>query len=704
MSQSYQNSTQVAIPPELVAIDQWLAYRAVPKPNGKINKPPIDANTGRAGSSTNPATWSTYELAATRSPVGAAFVLTHDDPYFALDIDECVDPETGAITPEAQAIVDRFSIYWEISYSKTGLRGIGRGVIPKDGCKKPNLEVYDHARLVVMTGRTLPGHETIRNCQRELTAWHNEVWPIEPARPVPPPSTPSASNSLNLDDLLTKAFGAKNGDKARRLHEGDISGYPESQNDPGFSSEADLALAGYYCFWTQDDGLVAEAMRSSKLYRKKLDRQDYLDRTIQRVRTNQTARYDPGYGHRAPLPMIVPPVAVGATCDEQLKHAQDTIVLLSAQLQDARQTITTREGVIVRERDLRIAAEERANTLAIERSGILHILRNGDLGAERLTGFAIALDLHARMANGEQPTPSGFKAPAKRYAEMTGQSEGTVAKHMRLLSKDPKTGEGKDLIPKRVVRETTKRQIDGETIDHSTGEIHIERETVRGLRDVNYLEVPDGKVINLIDRLRSYQRPEGETGHGGKRDARPACEHHPDAGTYTVKHEHIECAACHAILKKSVPKTTYHPVEDPADLEDESTGSKMTPVTKSVVNHLLSGSKMTPEPDDPQAADATGSIMQPDPLESHDHRGQRLTFSEPRESRACWECHGPLEDGQTALCRSCSAASRRRAEQAERVRHAGTLRCVQCGDPTPSRQDSYCHRHGGRSAAGMVAS
>ncbi|MGI8405486.1 MAG: hypothetical protein ACR2OE_12120, partial [Thermomicrobiales bacterium] len=257
------------MPAELQSLDQWLAYRAVLKPNGKINKPPIDAKTGESGSSTNPATWSGYELAVTRSPVGAAFVLTHDDPYFAIDLDECRDPETGDIKPWALDVVSRFPMYWEVSYSHRGLRGIGRGVIPKDGCKKGNIEVYDHARLVVMTGRTLTGHETIRTCQQQLIEWHNEVWPIEQARPVPPPSTPSSSTSLTLDDLRAKAFGAKNGDQVRRLHEGDISGYPESQSDPGFSSEADLALAGYYCFWTDDDGLVAEAMRASKLYRRK---------------------------------------------------------------------------------------------------------------------------------------------------------------------------------------------------------------------------------------------------------------------------------------------------------------------------------------------------------------------------------------------------------------------------------------------------
>lgn len=562
------------VPVELQRLDQWLAYRAVPKPNGKINKPPIDAKTGESGSSTNPATWSTYELAAKRSPVGAAFVLTLDDPYFALDIDECVDPETGEITPEAQTTVDRFPIYWEISYSKTGLRGIGRGVIPKDGCKKPNTEVYDHARLVVMTGRTLPGHETIRNCQRELTKWHNEVWPVEPARPVPPLSTPSSSTSLNLDDLLAKAFGAKNGDKVRRLHEGDISGYPESQSDPGFSSEADLALAGYYCFYTADDGLVAEAMRSSKLYRKKMDRQDYIDRTIQRVRTNQAARWDPSYGQRAPLPMIVPPVAVGATCDEQLKHAQDTIVLLTTQLQDAQQTITVREGVIERERELRIAAQQRAERLGFERSQIMQILRNSDLGAgEKLTHFTTVIDLGARIANGEVPAPAGFRLPAIKIADQTGQSVQTVRNHWKKLNRQ-------GVIQKTNVREQTERN----SVDPETGEIS----TATGMREVSHISVPENNIIHLIVPAANYARPEEETGHGGKR--KPRCEEHPDAAT--VKHWHVECAECHVVLERG---EIY---QAPQDQDEESSPINLIGEKPPVSNTVYSPTRLIPEKPD----------------------------------------------------------------------------------------------------------
>jgi putative DNA primase/helicase len=48
------------------------------------------------------------------------------------------------------------------------------------------------------------------------------------------------------DDLLERAFAAKNGDKLRRLFNGDTSGY-----DSG--SEAALALCALLSFWTGPD-------------------------------------------------------------------------------------------------------------------------------------------------------------------------------------------------------------------------------------------------------------------------------------------------------------------------------------------------------------------------------------------------------------------------------------------------------------------
>ena len=355
------------------------------------------------------------------------------------------------------------------------------------------------------------------------------------------------------------------------------TGYPSP-------SEARAALAWKACFYTDDAAQIARIVRNSGLFKAGLsdrerDRKADKDAT-QAVSTYSGERYTPGRQRQAGR-LIMP--AAGDVDDAPPAN------------------LTTAEmwAMLKAEHAARLEAEERARRLSLERSHMMAILRNGDLSTgERLTGFALALDMQARIANGEEPQPGGLKAPAVRYAEMTGQSEGTAAKHLRNLA-------DKGLITKRIVREQTEY----EDPDLETGEIL----TARGLRDVNYIEVPGGNVINLIDRLATYQRPDDEGRHGGKREPRPVCRHHPEAGTYTIRHEHIECAQCHATLETSEPKRTYHPPMDDDELE-ECSGSKLIAELSTappVVNPLLSDSKMTPEP---AAQMDTDSIMPPESL------------------------------------------------------------------------------------------
>jgi hypothetical protein len=266
-------------------MDQWLAYRAVLKPDGKFSKKPIDAKTRKDGSSTDPGTWSTYELAAKRSPVGAGFVLTNEDPYFAADLDNCVDPESGVIEQWAQNVVGRFPMYWETSFSGTGLRGLGRGVKPGDRCRTGNIEVYDDERFVVMTGRTLPGCETIRNCQQQLTSWYNELFPPKPPRPTAPP----ANLTLEDQDIIDRLRRQNDGGMAGRLLDGDLCDFPSS-------SEARFSLATRACFYSDNPDQIARILRGSAAWSAKdRDRDRKSDHDAQRViAMYDGSRYDPG--------------------------------------------------------------------------------------------------------------------------------------------------------------------------------------------------------------------------------------------------------------------------------------------------------------------------------------------------------------------------------------------------------------------------
>src|SRR5215212_2602102 len=114
----------------LVAEHRWLVWRWETNDQGKRTKVPYRARQpGVKASSTNPATWSDYATAVDAVYAGKAdgigFTL-HESDFAAFDIDDCRNPETGAIEPWAQNLIDQADSYAEVTVSGTGVRIIGR--------------------------------------------------------------------------------------------------------------------------------------------------------------------------------------------------------------------------------------------------------------------------------------------------------------------------------------------------------------------------------------------------------------------------------------------------------------------------------------------------------------------------------------------------------------------------------------------------
>ncbi len=125
------------------------------------------------------------------------------------------------------------------------------------------------------------------------------------------------------------------------------------------------------------------------------------------------------------------------------------------------------------------------------------VLANAALKGMRLTAIAVLADLGTRIAKGESPSSNGFRIPAARYALWTGQTESTVAKHLRDLS-------GLELMPKERLRIRTTHQDMLETVEGSTGEIRSTPESVRGTRHANFLRLPEDGLEGLTARLTAY--------------------------------------------------------------------------------------------------------------------------------------------------------------------------------------------------------
>lgn len=148
------------IPEELRARPQWTSWRLEER-KGEETKVPYTPRTGRRASSTDLMTWSTFEkvLEAYESGKrydGIGFFFCSADPYVGVDLDGCVDPETGEIAPWAAQIIDALDSYTELSPSGKGVHIIARGEIPASGRRGP-VEVYRQDRFFTVTGHVLGG-------------------------------------------------------------------------------------------------------------------------------------------------------------------------------------------------------------------------------------------------------------------------------------------------------------------------------------------------------------------------------------------------------------------------------------------------------------------------------------------------------------------------------------------------------------------
>ena len=95
---------------------------------GRRTKVPYDPRTGRRAASDDAGTWATRDeaqwWAATEHADGVGLVLSPVDDLLVcgIDLDTCRDPDTEAIEPWAQAVIDRFATYTEVSPGGTGAK------------------------------------------------------------------------------------------------------------------------------------------------------------------------------------------------------------------------------------------------------------------------------------------------------------------------------------------------------------------------------------------------------------------------------------------------------------------------------------------------------------------------------------------------------------------------------------------------------
>lgn len=293
------------IPAELKRRNQWVCYRLEPDPGGsKPKKVPVDPVTGKRAMVNNPVTWTDYETAWQAKNqyclAGIGFVLTAGDNLVAVDIDHCIDQDSGEISDIATDILSRHSTYAEYSPSGTGLHIWYLGEKPKGSCKNSEngVEMYDRARYMTVTGNRIEGcsKEITEDKHHALESIHKTYLQKKAGRKITDKKGPAAGK-LNDDGILKMAASAGNAKTFRDLWEGRWQDHYPSQ------SEADMALLMKLAFWSGNDKEQMDRMfRTSGLYREKWDEKHYSDgstygeETIRKAIEKTGATYQSGTG------------------------------------------------------------------------------------------------------------------------------------------------------------------------------------------------------------------------------------------------------------------------------------------------------------------------------------------------------------------------------------------------------------------------
>lgn len=147
------------IPEELKSLPQWVCTHST-------SKIPMRAFDREVASSTNPQTWSTFDMAYEAVSKGryddCGFVF-NDNGFVGIDIDAGYD-EYDLLTTISSDIIGKCHSYTEKSRSGRGFHILLRGTIPFKG--KNNLagvEIYKEARYFIMTGDVLLYKDIIEN-------------------------------------------------------------------------------------------------------------------------------------------------------------------------------------------------------------------------------------------------------------------------------------------------------------------------------------------------------------------------------------------------------------------------------------------------------------------------------------------------------------------------------------------------------------
>lgn len=297
----------------LAAYRQFIVCQLVPdadKP-GKTHKYPIDIQTGHKHDAHAVSIWLDCDTAIrTAAAWGAGycvgFVFTEHDPFFFIDVDNCLttDGQWTPIVAELSAALPGAA--WEISQSGRGLHVFGYGRAPTDRRKKDYtnklFDLYTELRFVALTGVGVVGdmaaadhtaglHALADKWLKRIQGQHGQEaeWTDGPRDGWNGPADDAELIRRAMQSHSTRAaFGqaAAFADLWQCNVDVLAVAYPPDGNGtlPYDASRADAALAQHLAFWTGADcERIRRLMAASGLVRDKWERESYILGTILRA-------------------------------------------------------------------------------------------------------------------------------------------------------------------------------------------------------------------------------------------------------------------------------------------------------------------------------------------------------------------------------------------------------------------------------------
>lgn len=207
------------VPEELKAHETWVCC-------DELKAPLVATLSGAvyAASSTDKTTWRSYDEAYKAwldnewSFAGVGRVIRAEEDLVGVDLDKCLDPETGDLTPWATATIDRLGSYAEISPSGTGVKIWIKAPTITRAHVKPGLEIYPRGRYFTVTGLAL-SDGTIANRDEELAEIISEEFPRVDRNRTP---YDAPRRALDLLDYLERAnveiFAERSDGTAERVY------------------------------------------------------------------------------------------------------------------------------------------------------------------------------------------------------------------------------------------------------------------------------------------------------------------------------------------------------------------------------------------------------------------------------------------------------------------------------------------------------